>query len=71
MLTWPDGPLDAAQIADEAGFAKRNISDVLTSLTASGAVRDAWAGNERHFTAYRERWALLLDLAGPGIPSRP
>jgi hypothetical protein len=69
LLTWPDGPLDAARIADEAGFAKRNISDVLTALTASGVIRAAWAGNERHFTAYRERWAQLLDLAGQGMPS--
>jgi hypothetical protein len=65
LLTWPDGPVDAARIADEAGFAKRNISDVLASLTASGVIKATWAGNERRFTAYRERWALLLDLAGP------
>jgi len=38
LLTCPDGPLDAARIADEAGFAKRNISDVLASLTASGVI---------------------------------
>jgi hypothetical protein len=70
LLTWPGGPLDTARIADEAGFAKRNISDVLTSLTASGVIKATWAGNERHFTAYRDRWALLLDLAGPAdIPS--
>jgi hypothetical protein len=70
LLTCPDGPLDTARIADEAGFAKRNISDVLTSLTNSGVVKAVWAGNERHFTAYRERWALLLDLAGPAdMPS--
>jgi len=70
LLTCPDGPLDTARIADEAGFAKRNISDVLTSLTNSGVIKAAWAGNERHFTAYRERWALLLDLAGPAdLPS--
>jgi hypothetical protein len=69
LLTWPVGPLDAARIADEAGFAKRNVSDVLTSLTASGVIKAAWSGNERHFTAYRERWVLLLDLAGPGMPS--
>jgi hypothetical protein len=65
LLTYPDGPLGAARIADEAGFAKRNISDVLTSLTKSGVIRAAWAGNERHFTAHRERWALFLALAGP------
>jgi len=70
LLTCPDGPLDTARIAGEAGFAKRNISDVLTSLTNSGVIKAAWAGNERHFTAYRERWALLLDLASPAdMPS--
>ena len=70
LLTCPDGPLDTARIADEAGFAKRNISDVLGSLTNSGVIKAAWAGNERHFTAYRERWAQLLDLAGPAdLPS--
>jgi hypothetical protein len=69
LLTWPDGPLDAARIADEAGFAKRNINDVLTSLTASGVIKAAWAGNERRFTAYRERWAQLLGLPEPGMPS--
>jgi hypothetical protein len=70
LLTCPDRPLDTARIADEAGFAKRNISDVLASLTNSGVIKAAWAGNERHFTAYRERWALLLDLAGPAdMPS--
>ena len=70
LLTCPDGPLDTARIADEAGFAKRNISDVLTSLSKSGVIKATWAGNERHFTAYRERWALLLDLAGPAdMPS--
>lgn len=70
LLTYPHGPLDAARIADEAGFAKRNVSDVLASLTASGVIKAAWAGNERHFTAYRERWAQLLDLYGPAdMPS--
>jgi hypothetical protein len=70
LLTCSDGPLDAAQIADEAGFAKRNVSDVLTSLTASGVIRAAWAGNERRFTAHRERWALFLGLTGPAdLPS--
>lgn len=57
-------------IADEAGFAKRNISNVLASLATSGVIRAAWAGNERHFTAHRQRWALFLDLAGPAdLPS--
>jgi hypothetical protein len=62
LLTYADGPLDAARIAYEAGFAKRNMSDVLSSLTTSGVIRAAWAGNERHFTAHRERWAAFLGL---------
>lgn len=70
LLTCGDGPLDAARIADEAGFAKRNISDVLTSLTSAGVIRAAWAGNQRRFTPYLERWALFLALAGPAdLPS--
>jgi len=70
LLTCPDGSVDAARISREAGFAKRNISDVLKSLAASGAIRATWAGNERHFTAHRDRWAPLLGLAGPAdLPS--
>lgn len=69
LLTWPDGSLDAARIADEAGFAKRNISDVLASLAASGVIRSAWAGNERHFTAHHKRWSALLGLTRQGMPA--
>jgi hypothetical protein len=65
LLTWANGPLDAARIADEAGFAKRNVNDVLTSLADSGVIKATWAGNERHFAAHRDRWALLLGLADP------
>jgi len=69
-VTCAGGPLDAARIANEAGFAKRNNSAVLASLTACGVIKAAWAGNERHFAAYRERWALLFGLAGPAdMPS--
>jgi hypothetical protein len=65
LLTCRDGPLDAARISGEAGFAKRNISDVLTSLANARVIRATWAGNERHFTTHRERWALFLALAQP------
>jgi len=62
--------LKPARQRPQAGFAKRNISDVLTSLMNSGVIKAAWAGNGRHFTAYRERWAPLLDLADPAdMPS--
>jgi hypothetical protein len=65
LLTYSRGPLDAARIADEAGFAKRNISDVLTSLAASGVIKSSWSGNERQFTADKGRWAVLLGLGEP------
>jgi hypothetical protein len=71
LLTSPDGPLDAARISDESGFAKRNISDTLAGLVASRTVKARWSGNERHFTAYRDKWATLLgvDPAARYMPS--
>ena len=62
LLTYRDGPLDAARIADEAAFAKRNVSEALAAVTASGAISATWSGNERHFRARREPWATLLGL---------
>jgi hypothetical protein len=62
LLTYRDGPLDAARIADEAAFAKRNASEALTAVAASGAISATWSGNERHFRARREPWATLLGL---------
>jgi hypothetical protein len=64
LLTFRDGLLDAARISDESGFAKRNVNDTLTSLVASRVVKARWSGNERHFIAYRDKWATLLE-AGP------
>lgn len=62
LLTYRDGPLDAARIADEAAFAKRNASEALAAVAASGAIGVTWSGNERHFRARREPWAALLGL---------
>jgi hypothetical protein len=62
LLTYRDGPLDAARIADEAAFAKRNASEALAAVAASGAITATWSGNERHFRARREPWATLLGL---------
>ena len=70
LLTFPDGPLDAARIASEAGFAKRNISDTLAGLVASRVIKARWSGNERHYTAYRNKWATLLEV-GPSADYMP
>lgn len=62
LLTYRDGPLNAARIADEAAFAKRNTSEALTAVGASGAISARWSGNERQFRARQEWWATLLGL---------
>lgn len=62
LLTYRDGPLDAARIADEAAFAKRNASEALAAVAASGAISAAWTGNERQFRVRREPWAALLGI---------
>lgn len=68
LLTYPNGTLDASRVADEAAYAKRNVSDALISLAASSAIRATWSGNERQFSADREAWAALLRLSLGDIP---
>jgi hypothetical protein len=70
LLTFTDGPLDAARISDEAGFAKRNVSDTLAGMVAARVAKARWSGNERHFIAYRNKWATLLE-AGPSAQFLP
>lgn len=70
LLTAAEGPLDAARIADEAGFAKRNVNETLTALVLSGVVKARWSANERVFLAFRDRWSALLEL-GPSADNAP
>jgi len=70
LLTFADGPLDAARISDEAGFAKRNVNGTLAGLSASRVVKARWSGNERIFLAYRDKWAMLLEV-GPSAKYMP
>ena len=71
LLTFSEGPLDGARIADDAGFAKRNVDAALSALVASGVLTARWSGNERVFTAPRERWTTLLEIqpSAARIPS--
>jgi hypothetical protein len=70
LLTLEEGYLDAARIADEAGFAKRNINDTLSDLVAARVVKARWSKHERHFIAYRDKWATLLEV-GPSAKFMP
>lgn len=66
LLTRDDGPLDAAQIADEAGFAKRNINEALKALAASRAVKARRKGNQRVYLVSRDKWSTLLEVGPKG-----
>jgi hypothetical protein len=68
LLTTTEGPLDAARVADEAGFAKRNVNEVLTALVETAVVKARWSGNERVFLVFREKWATLLELGPKTTP---
>jgi hypothetical protein len=70
LLTFSEGPLDAARISDEVGFAKRNVNDTLAGLATSRAVKARWVRNERVFTAHRNEWATLLEV-GPSAEYIP
>jgi hypothetical protein len=70
LLTFTDGPLDAARISTEAGFSKRNVTDTLANLVASRVIKARWSRNERHYLAYRTKWATLLET-GPSAEQMP
>ena len=63
LITFSDGPLDAARIADETRFAKRNINDALTGLVTSGVVKARWSKNKRVFSVFRDKWSNILEIA--------
>jgi hypothetical protein len=60
----------AQELAESAGFAKRNINETLAALTASGAVAMYELGNERRYTVNRIQWGQLLGLKPAGSPTR-
>jgi hypothetical protein len=70
LLTRDDGPLDAAQIADEAGFAKRNINEALNALASSRVIQARRKGNQRVFLAFGDKWSTLLEV-GPRANNLP
>jgi len=70
LLTLEEARLDAARIAEEAGFAKRNINETLSALADSGAVQARWSRNQRVFSVFRGKWANLLEI-GPGAEHLP
>lgn len=70
LLTCEEPSLDAARIAEEAGFAKRNVNEALSALSQTGAVKARWSKNARVFEVFRGKWANVLEI-GPGGKSLP
>ena len=60
----------AQELAESAGFAKRNINETLAALRASGAVAMYELGNERRYTVNRADWGRLLGIQSEGWPAR-
>lgn len=68
LLTDPRMELSVADIADVAGYAKRNVADALGSLASARAIIESARRNERRYSLDRHHWAafLQLDLAELG-----
>lgn len=56
------GDTTAQAVAEAAGFAKRNVSDTLAALVASGVVTGYELGNERRYNLNLLGWSDLLGL---------
>jgi hypothetical protein len=60
--------LSVHDIAQGAGYAKRNVQDALSSLHAAGTITATTTGNERRYSIDRYRWAQLLALTPDELP---
>ena len=62
LLTTPAPDVSAQVVAAAAGYAKRNVADALSALTASGVVTAFDRGNEHRYCIDRLRWGQLLGV---------
>jgi DNA-binding transcriptional ArsR family regulator len=60
----------AQELAESAGYAKRNVNETLAALTAARAVAMYELGNERRYTVNRIQWGQLLELKPESWPTR-
>lgn len=69
LLGMDTARVSAQVVAKSAVYAKRNVYEALTSLTAAGVVDLATSvGNQQQFSVPRERWAALFDLPLDALP---
>lgn len=63
FLLTVDAPLvTAAVVAETAGYAKRNVQEALSSLSAARVIDTVVVGNEQRYGVDKTRWARLFDL---------
>jgi hypothetical protein len=65
LLTTEAPSVNAQTLARSTGYAKRNVHDALTGLSAAGVVSAFTVGGEQRYTADLPGWAALLGN-GPG-----
>lgn len=69
LLLTTDAPrMTANALAQGAGYAKRNVHEALTALTAAGVVDALSVGSEQRYAARAEAWHGLLEPADGRFP---
>jgi len=65
LLTISRPDASAQDVADPAGYSKRNVSEALDALVAAGVGSVRQRGNEHVHSLEQRRWLTLLDLQSP------
>jgi hypothetical protein len=68
LLTTEAPWVNAQTLARSTGYAKRNVHDALTGLSAAGVVSAFTVGAEQRYTADRPGWAALLGNEPDELP---
>jgi hypothetical protein len=69
LVTAPVTDASALGVADAAAYAKRNVSETLTSLVASRIVTAYEHGNERRYYVDRALWGQFLGFQASSWPT--
>ncbi len=69
LFTNPAGDASVQLVAEAAGYAKRNISETLTALVASGLVTVYELGNEHRYNTNLLGWNQVLGLTQETWPT--
>ena len=69
LLTGASPDVPAQDVAQAVAYAKRNVTETLAALVASGVVGTFLVGNERRYQLNREPWGQLLRLSSETWPT--